>query len=90
MMKALTLACLVSGALAFGCAAAEAPAKSLDECLQRMETLIGETEAAQLLDDQVDEAEVLFGQMERSCYDSQFPEAAAAVDALQRILSSNK
>ena len=86
--KALALIAFLLLPASTGMAAAE-PA-SVDDCLKQLDVLVAEAEAADLLDDQIDLAEIALGKMERQCVASHFGEAMAAAGEVHKLLATNK
>jgi hypothetical protein len=61
-----------------------------DDCLQVMEVVLERTLAADLLDEQIEQAEVELARMEDNCLDQRFAEAVEAAREVERIVASNK
>ena len=71
-------------------AAAAVPPASVEDCLKQLEVLVTQAHAIDLLDDQVDIAEVELGRMESHCVAKDFTDARAAADEVEKILATNK
>lgn len=101
-MRPLIAACCAAFLTATACAAEEttqAPiAKPLvlvlpastDDCLKTLEAVLDHALSADLLDDQLDEAEGRFEQLETACIDGRFPEALEHAQAIEKLVSMNK
>lgn len=63
---------------------------STDECLSTMDKVLERALHADLLDDQIEEAETELAKMEDHCLDQRFAEALEAAKAVAKILASNK
>lgn len=71
-------------------AAASVPPASVEDCLKQLEELVTKAHAINLLDDQIDIAEVELGRMESHCVSKDFTDARAAADEVEKILATNK
>ncbi len=101
-MRAPALACLACIVLAAPLAAQEAPAEkplkplslslpaSTAECLKTLEVVVEHALDADLLDDQIDEAEVHLEKFEEACNDSRFADALAEAKAVEKLVKMNK
>jgi len=63
---------------------------NVDECLRTLEAVLEHAVEADLLDDQIDEAETHLEKLETACHDGRFDEAFAEAQAVQKIVSTNK
>lgn len=63
---------------------------NVDECLRTLEAVLESAVEADLLDDQIDEAEGHLEKLETACHDGRFSEALAKAQAVQKIVSTNK
>lgn len=101
-MRATLLAGIAGLMLAPACFAEDAPtlkaAKPLelalpgntDDCLRTLEVVLEHALDADLLDDQIDEAEQHLEKLEIACHDGRFPEALEEAKAIQKIVAMNK
>lgn len=71
-------------------ATAAVPPASVEDCLKQLEALVTKAHALDLLDDQIDIAEVELGRMESHCIAKDFADARAAADEVEKILATNK
>lgn len=79
-------------------AATDKPAKALalslpastDECLKQLEAVLEQALDADMLDDQVDEAEEHLEKLEAACHDGRFAEALSEAKAVEKLISMNK
>ena len=92
-MNRITLVSLVA-ALAIAAtpmtAVAAVPPASVEDCLKQLAELVTKAHAIDLLDDQIDIAEVELGRMESHCMAKDFTDARAAADEVEKILATNK
>lgn len=101
-MRAL---CVFAGVVLLCCAparaeesAGERPSRTLelklpanvDECLRTLETVLEYAVEADLLDDQIEEAETHLEKLETACHDGRFDEALAEAKAVEKIVATNK
>ncbi len=63
---------------------------TVEECLALFEAVLEHTLDADLLDDQVDEAEAELENMEGACLEKRFPDAIGAAQVVAGILATNK
>ncbi len=63
---------------------------STDDCLKTLEAVLDHALAADLLDDQLDEAEGRFDTLETACIEGRFPEALEQAQAIDKLVSMNK
>ena len=101
-MRPLVAACCAGFLTATACTAEEAPQTQItkplalvlpintDDCLKTLEAVLEHALSADLLDDQLDEAEGRFEQLETACIDGRFPEALEHAQAIAKLLSMNK
>ncbi len=71
-------------------ASAAVPPTSVEDCLKQLEELVSKAHALNLLDDQIDIAEVELGRMESHCVAKDFADARAAADEVEKIIATNK
>lgn len=101
-MRQLAAACCAALLVSGHCAAEEAtqagapkplvlvlPA-STDDCLKTLEDVLERALGADLLDDQLDEAEGHFDKLETACIDGRFPDALEQALAIEKLVSMNK
>ena len=62
----------------------------VDDCLAFVETVLVYAVDADLLDDQIEEAETELEKMEAACYSKRFDDALEFAKAIVTIVSSNK
>lgn len=101
-MKVLVAAgvALMLGASQAGATGADAPQPpkplalslptSLEQCLTTLTLVLDHAEAADLLDDQIDEAEEHLAKLETACHDSRFEDALAEARAIEKLVAMNK
>ena len=63
---------------------------SLDECLRTLEIVLEHAVEADLLDDQIDEAESHLEKLETACHEGRFDEALTEARAVVKIVATNK
>lgn len=63
---------------------------SIDECLRTLESALEYAVEADLLDDQIDEAETHLEKLETACHDGRFAEALEEAKAVEKIVAMNK
>ncbi len=63
---------------------------SKDECLQALELTLARALEVELLDDQIDEAELHLERFEAACLEGKFEEALTEAVAIEKILVTNK
>lgn len=101
-MRQIVAACCAAFLMAVPCTAEEArqtvagkplaltlPANS-DECLKTLEAVLEHALAADLLDDQLNEAEGRFERLETACIEGRFSEALEHAQAIDKLVSMNK
>lgn len=101
-MKPLVAACCAVFLTLTPCAAEEAPQTQLDkplvlvlpantdDCLKTLEAVLERALSADLLEDQLDEAEGKFDKLETACIDGRFPEALEHAQAIEKLVAMNK
>lgn len=101
-MRQLIAACCAALLALTPCAAQEATPASInkplvlvlpvntDDCLKTLEAVLEHALSADLLDDQLDEAEGRFDKLETACIDGRFPEALEQAQAIEKLVSMNK
>lgn len=101
-MRQLVAACCAAFMALTPCAAQEATQASInkplvlalpvntDDCLKTLEAVLEHALSADLLDDQLDEAEGRFDKLETACIDGRFPEALEQAQAIEKLVSMNK
>ncbi len=101
-MRLPALAAAIMVAIAAGPAAAEAekakPAEPLvlvqpdstEACLTTLEAVVERAEAADMLDDQVDEAEAELERMDGHCHEKRFAEALTSAKIVMALVTANK
>lgn len=85
-----TLAAALALAATPMAALAAVPPTSVEDCLKQLEELVTKAHAIDLLDDQIDIAEVELGRMESHCMAKDFTDARAAAEEVEKILATNK
>lgn len=65
------------------------PASTLD-CLKTLESVLESALDADLLDDQMEEAELELEKLETACHDQKFNEAIQAAKAIEKLILANK
>lgn len=101
-MRAIALAVLLA-ASGFSAASAESTVEkeaikplhlvlpiNTDDCLKTLEKVLERTLDADLLDDQIDEAEGRFEKLETACIDGRFAEALEEAVAIEKLVAMNK
>ncbi len=101
-MRLLVAACGAALLMSVPCTAEEAkqagiakplvltlPASSGD-CLKTLEAVLDHALAADLLDDQLGEAEGRFEKLETACIEGRFPDALEHAQAIVKLVSMNK
>jgi hypothetical protein len=63
---------------------------STADCLEKLEAVLQRAVEVDLLDDQIDEAELHLEKFEDACYNERFNEALNEGEAIERIVASNK
>ena len=63
---------------------------STEDCFKTLEAVLQRALDADLLDDQIDQAELHLDKLESACQDGKFSEALEEARALERILATNK
>lgn len=61
-----------------------------DECIRTLEKVLAHALDADLLDDQIDEAEGIFEKLETACIDGRFGDALEQAIAIERLVAMNK
>ena len=101
-MRAILPAVVVALALSVPAIAEESPGKdapktvqlvlpaTTDDCIRTLESSLERALEADLLDDQIDEAEGIFEKLETACIDGRFDEALEQAKAIERLVAMNK
>ncbi len=63
---------------------------STEACLTTLEAIIDRAEEADMLDDQVDEAEAELERMDGHCHEKRFAEALISAKAVMALVAANK
>jgi len=63
---------------------------STDDCLKTLEAVLDHALAADLLDDQLDEAEGSFDKLETACIEGRFSDALEQAQAIEKLVAMNK
>ena len=65
-------------------------ATSTEECLKTLEAIVERAEDADMLDDQVDEAEAELERMDSHCNEQRFDDALQSAKAVMALVDANK